>query len=48
MSNETIEDALCDMYDIRERSKVHKFSSMQGGFVHVKFLISVEKKKEDQ
>jgi|TARA_R110002124_G_scaffold103262_1_gene252008 hypothetical protein len=25
MSNETIEDALCDMYDIRERSKVHKF-----------------------
>ena len=25
MSNETIKDALCDMYDIRERSKVHKF-----------------------
>jgi hypothetical protein len=25
MNNEAIEDALCDMYDIRERSKVHKF-----------------------
>jgi len=25
MNDEAIEDALCDMYDIRERSKVHKF-----------------------
>ena len=25
MNNEAIEDALCDMYDIRERSKVNKF-----------------------
>ncbi len=26
----------------------YTISSMQGGFVHVKFLISVEKKKEGQ
>ena len=26
----------------------YTISSMQGGFVHVKFLISVEKKREEQ
>ena len=48
MSNTQVENLEQFLTWLKTCPNHYTISSMQGGFVHVKFLISVDRKKEDQ